>query len=239
MYRVEQISKNYGKLKVFDRFSLEFPEQRITVILGPSGCGKTTLLNVLAGLTKVTAGRVVTTTEVSYLFQEPRLLPWLTVRGNLSLVLQDKMAKALVTDRVEQYLATMGLEEYRDFYPAQLSGGLRQRVALARAFLYPARLLLMDEPFKSLDLKVRLGLLDDFLAIWRQEPRTVVAVTHDLKEAVRLGDQLVVLSEKPARVVKTITTGSVGKNLSEHQRLLIEAELRETLLHYRQAETVQ
>lgn len=226
MIRVEQISKSYGGLNVFDQFTLAFPQQRITAILGPSGCGKTTLLNILAGLAKVDSGKVSTSPEVGYLFQEPRLLPWLTVRENLSLVLRDKLPLTEVNRQVAKYLAAMGLERYQQFYPAELSGGLRQRVALARAFSYPAQLLLMDEPFKSLDVKTRFGLMDDFLELWHNEPRTVVAVTHDVKEAVRLGDQIVILSDKPVRVLKEIEV----RKRSEQANMMLEQEVWEALL---------
>ncbi|HYH03085.1 MAG TPA: ABC transporter ATP-binding protein, partial [Bacillota bacterium] len=194
------------------------------------GCGKTTLLNILAGLTGVECGRVMTTPEVAYLFQEPRLVPWLTVRENLCLVLRDKLPGKSMNERVDQYLTALGLEAYQDYYPAQLSGGFRQRVALARAFSYPARLLLMDEPFKSLDLKTRFRLIADFLELWRQEPRTVIAVTHDVKEAVLLGEKLVVLSDKPTRVLKELEVEPAREERSESQMGVIEQELWELLL---------
>ena len=209
---------------------MAFPEQRITAILGPSGCGKSTLLNILAGLTPVESGRVLTTPEVAYLFQEPRLLPWLTVRENLHLVLCDKLPGNELAARIDRYLAALGLEAYRDFYPAQLSGGLRQRVALARAFSYPSRLLLMDEPFKSLDVKIRFRLIADFLELWREEPRTVIAVTHDVKEAVLLGDKLVVLSDKPTRILKELEVAVARQERTEAQMAAVEQELWEILL---------
>jgi NitT/TauT family transport system ATP-binding protein len=230
MYKLEQVFKNYGNLAVLQDLTLEFPEKRITAILGPSGCGKTTLLNILAGLVPVTAGRVVTTTPVSYLFQEPRLLPWLTVRENLDLVLRDRLPAATVTSRVEQYLDAVGVAAYRDFFPGQLSGGLRQRVALARAYSFPADLLLMDEPFKSLDLKVRYRLITDFLGLWQQQPRTVVLVTHDVKEAVLLGDRIVILADKPTTVARIISRDAAGDKADETANFQLERELLALLL---------
>jgi len=202
MYKVERITKNYGELQVLQDLSLEFPERKITAILGPSGCGKTTLLKIMAGLIKVDQGTVVSTVRVGFLFQEPRLLPWLNIYGNLALVLEDKLPPEKVASQVSHYLQAVGLGEYQNFYPRQLSGGMKQRAAMARAFSYPAELLLMDEPFKSLDLKTRYQLVSDFLTLWRQNPNTVVVVTHDVKEAVWLGDQILVLSEKPAQLVE-------------------------------------
>ncbi len=197
MIKVENIFKSYGFREVFADFSLEFPEGKITAILGPSGCGKTTLLNILAGLVKADRGNVHTAERVSYLFQEPRLLPWLTIRENTDLVLYDKMPQEDRAEKIKASLSATGLEDYAECYPVQLSGGLKQRAAMARAFAFEAPLLLMDEPFKSLDLKTRADLFESFLALWIKNPRTVVTVTHDPKEAVTLGDLIVVLGGKP------------------------------------------
>ncbi|NLY75410.1 MAG: ABC transporter ATP-binding protein [Firmicutes bacterium] len=203
MFKVDRIAKSYGELKVFQDLSLDFPTGAITAILGPSGCGKTTILKILAGIVKPDQGTVYSTSEVGFLFQEPRLLPWLDVYGNMALVLEDKVPAAALDGRIKYYLQAVGLADYLRFFPRQLSGGMKQRVAMARAFSYPAELLLMDEPFKSLDLKTRYQLVSDFLGLWRQNPNTAVVVTHDVKEALRLGDRILVLSEKPARLMES------------------------------------
>jgi NitT/TauT family transport system ATP-binding protein len=200
MIKVENIFKSYGVLEVFDDFSLEFPEGKITAVLGPSGCGKTTLLNILAGLVKIEQGKVYSPGQVSYLFQEPRLLPWLTIRQNIAFVLQGKMPLTMIQERIEAHLSATGLADFGDYYPVQLSGGMKQRAAIARAFAFDAPLLLMDEPFKSLDIKTRFELLENFLQLWMKAPRTVITVTHDPKEAVALGELIVVLGGKPAMV---------------------------------------
>lgn len=226
MIKVEHISKSFGSLNVFDDFCLEFPECKITAILGPSGCGKTTLLNILAGLVKVDQGNLVTTENVSYLFQEPRLLPWLNICQNIALVLQDKMPVHEINERVSENLTATGLTDYADYYPAQLSGGMRQRAAMARAFSFNAPLLLMDEPFKSLDLKTRIELLNNFLKIWCKEPRTMVIVTHDIKEAVMLGDQIIILTVKPTRVKYKTEIAIVQTERSNNPQLIsLEQEL--------------
>jgi NitT/TauT family transport system ATP-binding protein len=231
MIKVDHISKSFGSLKVFDNFSLEFPEGKITVILGPSGCGKTTLLNILAGLIKIDQGNLMTTENVSYLFQEPRLLPWLNIRQNIALVLQDKMLAHEINEPVNANLTATGLIDYANYYPAQLSGGMRQRAAMARAFSYDAPLLLMDEPFKSLDLKTRVELLANFLKLWCQKPRTVVTVTHDVKEAVMLGDQIVVLSGKPAKInYKREVSAFQTERSNSAQLMPLEQELYDLLL---------
>lgn len=230
MYKLENISKSYGDLVVLDHFTLSIPRDQITVLVGPSGCGKTTLLNILAGLVQPDGGQV-SSERVSYLFQEPRLLPWFNVRENIGLPLRDVFEKEQVTEKVQRYLSDVGMDAYGDFYPNQLSGGLKQRVAMARAFAFPAPVLLMDEPFKSLDLKIRYRLMEDFIRLWRSEPRTVVAVTHDLHEAVALGDRVVLLTGRPVCIKRCyeITVPREERKTSEEiQRL--ERELLELML---------
>ncbi|HBF39094.1 MAG TPA: ABC transporter ATP-binding protein [Firmicutes bacterium] len=228
---VEHICKSFGSLKVFDDFSLEFPEGKISAILGPSGCGKTSLLNILAGLLRVDSGRVATTKEVSYLFQEPRLLPWLTIRENIALVLQGKMAAGEIEATIDENLKATGLTDFSGYYPAQLSGGMLQRAAMARAFAFDAPLLLMDEPFKSLDLKTRSELITNFLQLWSLKPRTVITVTHDIKEGVMLGDFLLVLSGKPAQVSFQRKVTLLQTERSNNPQLMaLEQELYQQLL---------
>ena len=230
MVEVAHIVKSFGPIKVFDNFTLEFPEGKITVILGPSGCGKTTLLNMLAGLVKPDRGTISLPKTVSYLFQEPRLLPWLTVWDNLALVLRDKMPETNIRELVEQYLAITGITDYAHFYPGHLSGGLRQRVAMARAFAYQAPVLLMDEPFRSLDIKMRYSLIQDFRSILRKDPRTVVIVTHNIKEAVTLGDEIVVFSDKPVRILKKMKIEvPVEEREKEPSLVRIEQEMYDLL----------
>jgi len=231
MNKVEHVSKSFKNVTVFADLTLEIPDREITVILGPSGCGKTTLLNILAGLARPDRGEVAVSGEVSYLFQDSRLLPWLTVRKNVTLVLRERMKPAAAAGTADYYLEAAGIAAYADFYPAQLSGGLRQRVALARAFAYPAPLLLMDEPFKSLDIKIRFKLIRDFIELWRREPRTVVTVTHDLKEGIYLGDRIVILTDKPSAVARTVTIPQPQEErMGNRDLLLLEEELFRVLL---------
>ncbi len=231
MYKLEQITRNYGELQVFQDLSLEFPKGKITAILGPSGCGKTTILKIMAGLIKADRGTVVTTSQIGFLFQEPRLLPWLNIYGNLALVLEEQLPSAKVAPQISHYLQAVGLGEYRDFYPRQLSGGMKQRAAMARALAYPAELLLMDEPFKSLDLKARYQLVSDFLALWRQNPNTVVVVTHDVKEAVWLGDQILLLSAKPAQLLERFQNDLPFENrMNSVESFSLEQKITEMLL---------
>ena len=185
MIEFKNITKKYGSLTVYENFNLSLEEGKITCILGESGSGKTTLLNMLAGLTPY-EGEISQKAACSYIFQQPRLVPSLTVRGNLKLVCKDK-------NRVEEMLLAVGLSDKAGAYPAQLSAGQAQRVSIARAFLYPSSLILMDEPFSSLDLALKLKISALFLKLWKRERRTAVFVTHDADEAAMLSNRVLVL----------------------------------------------
>ncbi len=184
MLEIKQLTKAYGKTEVYRGFDLSVEEGKITCILGESGSGKTTLLNCIAGLTDYIGQ--ITPVKCSYVFQTPRLVPNLTAEQNLSLVCRDKA-------RVCAMLEVVGLGEKRGAYPKALSGGQAQRVSLARAFLYESDALLMDEPFSSLDLRLKNEMHSLFLQINSRYRRTVLFVTHDVDEAVKLADRLLVL----------------------------------------------
>ena len=186
MIELNGITKRYGDLTVYENFDLGIEEGKITCILGSSGSGKTTLLNILAGLTPY-QGEVVPRKKCAYIFQQPRLVPNLTVRGNLKLVCRDEQ-------KIGEFLSRLELSEKADAYPAELSGGQAQRVSIARAFLYPSDLLLMDEPFSSLDTALKIRLIGVFCSLWKEEKRTVVFVTHDAEEAYMLSHRALVLS---------------------------------------------
>lgn len=186
MIELKNITKRYGALTVYDDFSLDIEEGKITCLLGASGCGKTTLLNILAGLVPFEGSIEPSGLRCSYIFQQPRLVPNLTVEGNLRLVCKDEK-------RVAEMLERVGLAEKRRAYPAELSGGQAQRVSVARAFLHPAQLFLMDEPFSSLDTALKIRLIDVFCALWREQKPTAVFVTHDVEEACMLAHRVLVL----------------------------------------------
>lgn len=201
-YGVRNVSKSYSEHKILDRISIEFDPGKTTCILGPSGCGKTTLLNIITGVTGQDEGEVVGFSDkrISYVFQEDRLIEWMTVGQNLRFVLNANMMKKNNDSLIAEYLGAVRLEKYMDYYPNKLSGGMRQRVALIRAFLYPSEVLVMDEPFKAMDGETKETVMNCFLWLMEQQKRTVILVTHDVEEASRLGDQIVVLSDKPSRV---------------------------------------
>lgn len=183
---------------------LSVEEGAFVCVLGPSGCGKTTLLNLVAGLDRDFDGRIKSAgahgvgPRIGYVFQEPVLLPWRTVGENLRLVMAPAQIAA-GTDR--SLLSAMGLCDYRDAYPKSLSLGMSRRVALARAFVVEPDLLLMDEPFVSIDEATAEGLRQLLFRTWRAKPTTVLFVTHDSREAVELAQRIVVLAGSPARII--------------------------------------
>lgn len=184
------VTKRYGSAVILDHLTHSFPAGEITCILGPSGAGKTTLLRVISALTDYEGSVSGTGGGISYLFQEPRLILNLTVEENLKLVLSPSDYP-----KIGNMLSAVGLREKKNAYPHTLSGGQAQRVALARAFLYPAEIILMDEPFSSLDLGLKLKLIHLFVELWQSYPRTVLLVTHDVEEAALLGAQAVYLKD--------------------------------------------
>lgn len=217
-------TQGLNTLKVYEKFSLSIPENKVTCIMGPSGCGKTTLLNLVSGLLKPDAGELkgFDGKTVSYLFQEPRLLPWRTVWQNIDFVIKDIYPKRQREEIVSRYLKMVDLHDFSHYWPGRLSGGMKQRVSIARAFVFPSDMLLMDEPFKGLDLQLKISLLDSFTALWQQDLRTVIFVTHDFDEALYLGDHIYILSGLPANVNK-----SLAVTIPREERRYGEGKLKE------------
>jgi NitT/TauT family transport system ATP-binding protein len=181
-------------------------------VVGPSGCGKSTLLNITAGLMKPSTGTVrykgqpvtAVNTNVGYVTQRDTLLPWRTVRQNVAIALEIRRSpKDDRVQRVDRIIEKVGLAEFANHYPAELSGGMRKRVVLARALIYEPETLLMDEPFGALDAQLKLVLHEELLRLWADAGMTIIFVTHDLSEAVTLSDRVVVLSSRPG-VIRTI-----------------------------------
>ncbi len=213
MYQVKNINKNYNELKVLEDISIDFPKNKTTCILGPSGCGKTTLLNIIAGITTEDSGEILGFQEdISFVFQEDRLIKWKNVKDNIKFVLKGKMDKEQIETTIDKYLKLVNLEEYKYYYPKDLSGGMRQKISILRAFAYPSKLLIMDEPFKSLDINSKQILIDFFKELRIIENRTCIIVTHDIEEALTLGDKIVILTEKPTKVKKVIELNGSEEN---------------------------
>jgi NitT/TauT family transport system ATP-binding protein len=203
MLHVSHLKKAYGAVEAVDDVSFTVSAGEFVCVVGPSGCGKTTLLKCISGLLEPTAGEVRTDGTLALVFQEysRSLFPWMTVRQNVAFPLRRKKTdKAQVRSIVEQTLASVGLEETLDRYPWQLSGGMQQRVAIARALAFKPQLLLMDEPFASVDAQTRADLEDLVLELRRDYEVTIVFVTHDIDESVYLSDRIVVLTPSPTTV---------------------------------------
>lgn len=188
MIKIKNLTKKYGDNVIYQNFDMSIEKCKVTVILGESGSGKTTLLNVLANLTDYD-GKVEGVNErPSIVFQSDRLLKNLSVKDNIKLV-----SPNLTDEQILQGLKDVGLENYADSYPKVLSGGMSRRVALLRAFSFNSEILLMDEPFSSLDLAWKIRLINGIKAGQNSSPKTVVIITHDIKEAVLVADRIVVL----------------------------------------------
>jgi NitT/TauT family transport system ATP-binding protein len=212
--RLTSVSKVFGRgssaVRALDQVTLEVPPGEFTCLIGASGCGKSTLLSLVAGLEQPTsgvvsvkgAGEVGGGGRVAFMFQEPALFPWLTAAGNVELALHARgIGKAERRQRTAELLDTVHLTGFGGKRPHQLSGGMRQRVALARALAQDADVLLMDEPFGALDAMTRDVLHDELDRICAGRRLTVLFVTHNVREAVRLGDRVVVLSSRPGRII--------------------------------------
>ena len=200
--RIENINKRYDDNVIFENFKIDFYENKINCILGKSGCGKTTLLNIISGViqndTKDFKG--IENVGISYIFQDDRLIDWLTVEDNIKLVIKKYYNEKEINELCDKYLKLVGIYEYKNYYPQRLSGGIRQRVNIARAFIYPSKLIMMDEPFKSIDIKNKLMIMENFKNILEKDNRTVLFVTHDIDEALYLGDKVFVLGDRPLKI---------------------------------------
>jgi NitT/TauT family transport system ATP-binding protein len=203
--RVAHVTKRFGNgPNVLDDVTLDVAPGEFVCLLGASGCGKSTLLNVVAGLDAPTSGAVdVPGGRPALMFQEPALFPWLTAAGNVELALRLKgIGKSERRERARELLALVRLQDAGDKRPHELSGGMRQRVAMARALAQDSHVLLMDEPFAALDAITRDVLHEELVRIRESQSLTVLFVTHNVREAVRLGDRVVLLSSRPGRVAQ-------------------------------------
>jgi len=207
------LTKNFGDLKVLDSISFSVRQGEFLCIVGPTGCGKTTFLNCLTKIFDVTDGEILVDgkpinckkNNISYILQEYSAMDWLTVEENIRFGLEIKKYPALLMkERTEEMLELVGLKEYRDYYPKQLSISMLQRTVIGRAFATYPELLLMDEPYGQLDLDLRFKLEDDLIRLWEKTKTTVIFITHNVEEAVYLGQRIMVLTNKPTKVKEII-----------------------------------
>ncbi|MBN1313563.1 MAG: ABC transporter ATP-binding protein [Anaerolineae bacterium] len=216
---VKRLSKSFGSLPVLDDWDLQLKSGERLVLLGPSGCGKTTFLRIISGLEQPTSGMIKKETDqIGFVFQEPRLIPWLDVKGNLRFV--DEQGD------IGEILTQLRLTGFEDYLPSRLSGGMRQRVNLARALITRPKLLILDEAFSSLDFKVKVAIMEDIQQLWLTHRFSIIAVTHDLKEALMLADRIILLSARPSRIIREIEVElETDRSPSMSGLLRLEAEL--------------
>lgn len=256
--RVQGVTKTFvgahGDVRALDPVNLTIPQGQFLCIVGPSGCGKTTLLRIIAGLEQPTDGAVDFTIAHdgkplrSVVFQEQGIFPWMSVLQNTAFGLKVRgIGKAEREQAARSYLDMLGLSQFADAYPRQLSGGMRQRVNIARAFANDPAILLMDEPLGSLDEQTKLLVQDDLLRLWDGSHKTVVYITHSLDEAIVLGDRVIVMTNRPGKI-KTVVDINIPRprNVIDMQsnaqffdvRSRIWEALREEVLSLRQTEAI-
>ena len=211
---------------VFKDFNLDLGGESPVVILGPSGCGKTTLLRLIAGLLAPDKGNIAAG-RASMVFQEPRLLPWKTALENVSLPISKKPGKKEAEEIARHFLTLVSMQNKAESLPRELSGGERQRVNLARAFACPSEILLMDEPFQSLDIPLRIQLMDLSLALLEKSPRFALMVSHDPREAVYMGKRVIVLGKPPRGIVhdEVLNLDSDGRRYGSPEQRAMEQKL--------------
>jgi len=219
--RKAYVAASGERLDVIDRVAFTLRHGEMAAFIGPSGCGKTTMLRIIAGLDADYAGKVVRPPgTLGMVFQEPRLLPWRTVDENVRLVAPD------VDDaKLTALFATLELTAHRAHFPGELSLGLARRVALARAFAVEPKLLILDEPFASLDAALAARLRDELAMLVDRSPVTTLLVTHDIDEAVRLADRLIILSARPAHILADLPVAGTRRARSEAEIESLKAEI--------------
>ncbi len=209
LVQVNNLTKRFGDLLVLDGISFDVYKNEFLCVVGPTGCGKTTFLNSLTKLYDITDGEILVDGSevnlkkhnISYVFQESSTMPWLTVEGNIRFGLDlRKVPKEIADERVEDVLKTVNLQKFRNYYPSQLSISMLQRVVIARAFVTHPTLLLMDEPYGQLDLELRYMLEDELIRLWEKTKTTIIFITHNIEEAVYLGERILVLTNKPSKI---------------------------------------
>lgn len=231
----ERVSKSFGDLDVIGQFDNRIQTGEVVALVGPSGCGKSTLLHMIAGLETPSSGRVTAagkaieapSPERTLVFQEHALYPWLTVQDNVALALEfQNHPRRKARAEAQQWLARVQLGGFENYYPHQVSGGMRQRAALARAFIARPQVLLLDEPFGALDALTRMTLQSVLKELISEERPTVLLVTHDVDEALYLADRVLVFSQRPATMLKEVELGHIPKT---HDLSVFAYERREVL----------
>lgn len=207
--QVNHLTKKFGDLLVLDDISFNIKKGEFVCIVGPTGCGKTTFLNLLTRLIDPTEGEILIDGEpadpkkhtISFVFQEPSAFPWLTAQENIEYGMKiKKRPPEVIKEQTEKIISLLGLEKFRNSYPHEMSVSMEQRVVIGRAFALNPDLLLMDEPYGQMDIKMRYYLEDEVIRLWKETGSTVLFITHNLEEAVYLAERVLILSNKPAKI---------------------------------------
>lgn len=210
---VENLTKKFGDLLVLDNITFDIKKGEFVCVVGPTGCGKTTFLNLLSCLIEPTEGKLLIDGQpadpkkhdIAFVFQEPSSFPWLNVEQNIEIGMKiKKIPEKERKERVERMISLMGLEQFRKSYASQLSVSTEQRMVIARAFAMNPDLLLMDEPYGQMDIKMRFYLEDEVIRLWRETGTTVIFITHNIEEAVYMAERILILSNKPATVKEEV-----------------------------------
>lgn len=211
---VENLTKKYGDLLVLDDISFDIQKGEFVCVVGPTGCGKTTFLNLLSCLIEPTQGQILIDGvpadpkkhDIAFVFQEPSSFPWLTVKDNIGFGMKMKdWSREKREKRENEILKLMGLEKFAESYPSQLSVSTEQRMVIGRAFAMNPDLLLMDEPYGQMDIKMRFYLEDEVIRLWKETGTTVIFITHNIEEAVYLAQKVLILTNKPAKIKEQLS----------------------------------
>ena len=237
--QVKNLTKCFGDLKVLEDISIDIKKGEFLCIVGPTGCGKTTFLNLLTKLIEPTSGEILIDGEsadpqkhnISFVFQEPSAFPWLTARENIEYGLKiKKRSPEEIKQQTEKIIGLLGLEKFRDAYPHEMSVSMEQRVVIGRAFAMNPDLLLMDEPYGQMDIKMRYFLEDEVIKLWKATNSTVLFITHNLEEAVYLAERVLILSNKPAKIKAGIKVDlERPRNVSDSKFVEIRKEITDMI----------
>lgn len=237
--QVNHLTKRFGDLLVLDDISFNIKKGEFVCIVGPTGCGKTTFLNLLTRLIEPTEGEILIDGEpadpkkhsISFVFQEPSAFPWLTAQQNIEYGLRiKKKSNEEITAQTEKIISLLGLEKYRHAYPHEMSVSMEQRVVIGRAFALNPDLLLMDEPYGQMDIKMRYYLEDEVIRLWQATGSTVLFITHNLEEATYLAERVLILSNKPAKIKSNIQVDLPRpRKVSDPEFIKIRKEITEMI----------
>jgi NitT/TauT family transport system ATP-binding protein len=228
---INKLKKSFGDLKVIDNLDLNFKLNKVHCIFGPSGCGKSTLFNIIAGVVPADGGEIggIEGKKLSYVFQEDRLLPWATVEENILFVLESHYKKEEAKKLSDKYISLVNLWDFKNHYPHELSGGMKQRVCIARAFAFRGDILVMDEPFKGLHLELKTSLMDYIANYLKENNKVVFFITHDIDEALYLGDHIYVFTGPPLKLKKDIKINiSSSERKKDNKKMEV---LKEEIIH--------